>query len=518
MGFPRTFGAKKPLKKKIPAKKANLRKYKIKQLYWKAIKPEKCEGTFWGDLQDDDFTQHYKDLDQEHLCAHFGQLKKSKKAVVDEGKGNEEKKKKKAQPKADVIQAERTRKVALGIGRLKVKPQVLARAIMMMDMSVALPGFFSRMFKSKLYPTKAESNALKDYYEKEGTKGMSKVEIFFHALVDIPRIGARLECIHAFHSFGQEFDSVRGQVATIYIATQQVMRSKKFRRLLEIILAVGNFMNGKTRNGGAFGFQLSSLTKLKETKSHSKPQTSLLRWIVAHITDKLQEPELLQLSEEWLAVPKCTRVYVGEIERSFRLLESGLAKIKKELDHPHEDKDDRFVAVLMPFHNRCQKHIATLNAKKIQMMDAFNKMYQYYGLPIEGRQDSDIAKFWEVLSAFPKDLLDAQTENEEAKAKAIKAEKELARKQALLAKREKKKMQREKGVFERYAEERGGDVDDIVARFKQRQEESRQRGRGNRSRRASQFRNRKKGDLRVATNMTGDAAAADATSRSITKL
>ena len=473
-----------------------MRKYKIKQLYWKAIKPEKYEDTFWGDLKDEEFNKHFKGLDQDDLCAHFGKLKKSKKAAaVEDQKEKEGKKKKKVQVKADVIEHERTRKVALGIGRLKVKPQALARAIMMMDMSVALPEFCSRMFKSNLYPTKAESNALKDYYEKEGTKGMSKVEVFFHALVDIPRIDTRLECIHAFHNFGQELMAVRGQVATIYKATQQVMSSKRFRRLLEIILAVGNLMNGKTRNGGAFGFQLSSLSKLKETKSLSKPPTSLLRWIVAHITDKLQEPEILQLSEEWSAVPQCTRIYVGEIEKSFALLESGLAKIKREIDQPHESKTDRFVAVLMPFHKRCKKHITTLNAKKIQMMDAFNEMYKYYGLEIEGRQDSDVAKFWEVLTAFSRDLLHAKTENEEEKARIERAQKELERKQALQAKRTKNK-KREKGVFERYAEERAGDVDDIVARFKRQKEMSRQRVRGNRNRRASQFRNRRKGDLK----------------------
>lgn len=494
---------KKP-KKKVPPKKAHLRKFKIKQLYWKAIKPEKYKGTFWGDVKDASFKKQFNNLDQDHICHFFGTMKKNKRTIEDnKDKTREIKKKKKALPKADVIESERNRKVALGIGRLKQKPEVLARAIMMLDTNIVRPELSSRMFQSNLFPTKAESNALKDYYEKEGTKGMNKVELFFFALVDIPRIDARLECMHRFYSFGQDFEEVKGQVATIYKATKQVMNSKRFGRLLEIILAVGNFMNGKTRNGGAFGFQLSSLSKLKDTKSINKPPISLLQWIVGHITDKLKEPDLLRLVDEWSAVPKCTRLYVSEIEKYCMMLESGLVKIKREIDEPHKDTNDRFVAVMKPFYTRCQKHMATLNAKKKQMMKAFNKMYEYYGMEVEGRQDSDVAEFWEVLSTFPHDLVQAKVENELVAAKLLKAQKELERKQAMKAKRVQNRKRREKGVFERYAEARAGDVDEIVARFKKNkqasQEASRQRGRG-RNRRASQFRSKKKVDLRMVTS------------------
>ena len=131
-------------------------------------------------------------------------------------------------------------------------------------------------------------------------------------------------------------------------------------------------------------------------------------------------------------------------------------------------------------------------------------MYEYYGMEVEGRQDKDVSEFWDVLSTFPRDLSEANEQNELAKAKLLKAQKELERKQAMQAKRVKNRKRREKGVFERYAEARAGDVDDIVARFKKNkqasQEASRQRGRGNRNRRASNFRSKKKVNLRSVTS------------------
>merc|ERR1712032_832619 len=132
-----------------------------------------------------------------------------------------------------------------------------------------------------------------------------------------------------------------------------------------------------------------------------------------------------------------------------------------------------------------------------------------------------IAQFWEVLTEFPKDLIQAKLENEKAAARQLKVQKELERRQAMKAKRVKNKQRKEKGVFERYKEERAGDVDDIVARFKKNKEQNSQRGRGSRSRRTSQFRKRRKGDLRVGGRKKSPSASSispqHTTPRSIAK-
>lgn len=44
-------------------------------------------------------------------------------------------------------------------------------------------------------------------------------------------------------------------------ACEEVRKSKKFAKVLELILLMGNYMNSGTRNGGAFGFEISFLPK-----------------------------------------------------------------------------------------------------------------------------------------------------------------------------------------------------------------------------------------------------------------
>jgi len=46
-----------------------------------------------------------------------------------------------------------------------------------------------------------------------------------------------------------------------------VSDSTNFKKILEAILAIGNYMNGSTARGGAYGFKLDALTKLHTIRS-----------------------------------------------------------------------------------------------------------------------------------------------------------------------------------------------------------------------------------------------------------
>lgn len=54
-------------------------------------------------------------------------------------------------------------------------------------------------------------------------------------------------------------------------ASKEVVRSKRMTQILEVVLAFGNFMN-KGQRGNAYGFKVSSLNKIADTKS------SIDRW------------------------------------------------------------------------------------------------------------------------------------------------------------------------------------------------------------------------------------------------
>ena len=57
----------------------------------------------------------------------------------------------------------------------------------------------------------------------------------------------------------------------------QVRGSKSLKQTIEYALAVGNYLNGGTNKGGAWGFKIESLNKLIGTKTLDNKSTRA-RW------------------------------------------------------------------------------------------------------------------------------------------------------------------------------------------------------------------------------------------------
>ena len=67
--------------------------------------------------------------------------------------------------------------------------------------------------------------------------------------------------------------------SAVHKGSQQIVRSKKLKKLLEIVLALGNYMN-RGQRGNAKGFLISSLNNMVDTKSSLNRHVTLLHYLV----------------------------------------------------------------------------------------------------------------------------------------------------------------------------------------------------------------------------------------------
>lgn len=87
-------------------------------------------------------------------------------------------------------------------------------------------------------------------------------------------------------------------------ASREVSRSRRLRRLLEVVLALGNYMNRGAR-GNATGFRLASLNRLADTKSSACKGTTLLHYLVEILEKKVQtETFNLQICYNFTSIVK----------------------------------------------------------------------------------------------------------------------------------------------------------------------------------------------------------------------
>ena len=68
-------------------------------------------------------------------------------------------------------------------------------------------------------------------------------------------------------------------VLAVHEACKEVFKSRKLKRLLELVLACGNYMN-RGQRGNALGFNPASLNKMVDTRSSVSKQVTLLHYVV----------------------------------------------------------------------------------------------------------------------------------------------------------------------------------------------------------------------------------------------
>lgn len=75
---------------------------------------------------------------------------------------------------------------------------------------------------------------------------------------------------------------VKKELLLLQYGCDELKNSRKFVKILEAVLVVGNYLNGDTSKGDAKGFKLDALLKLVDVKACNK-QISLLHFVIAEL-------------------------------------------------------------------------------------------------------------------------------------------------------------------------------------------------------------------------------------------
>ena len=74
------------------------------------------------------------------------------------------------------------------------------------------------------------------------------------------------------------------KINNFYKSFDFVENNQLFHKWLEVILLFGNYLNGSSNRGGAYGFKLDTLAKLSEIKTSDNKKT-LFYYIAEYIGD-----------------------------------------------------------------------------------------------------------------------------------------------------------------------------------------------------------------------------------------
>ncbi|KAJ0016078.1 hypothetical protein NQD34_014368, partial [Periophthalmus magnuspinnatus] len=372
-------------------------KYRMPLFNWQALKSNQVAGTIFNELDDESI------LEELNMAAFEEQFKTKAQASPAEIGTLRMKLAHKIPSKVCLMEPNRAKNLAITLRKEGMAASDICCAIETYNQKALSLDFLELL--ERFIPTEYEMKLIHNY-ECEGRPldELSEEDRFMVRFGKIPRLAQRISTLTFMGNFTDSVQLIQPQIDAIIAASMSIKSSAKLKKILEIILAFGNYMNSSKR-GAAYGFKLQSLDLLLETKSTDRRQT-LLHFIVNIIQEKY--PELHSFYTELHFLDKAAMVSLDSILQDVRALERGMEVTKREFT---VEKDN---PVLQAFVKSNSALLDSVIADGKKAQDVYDSAVEYFG---ENPKTMPPAMFFPLFVRFIKAYKQAEQENEQRKRK-----------------------------------------------------------------------------------------------------
>lgn len=231
--------------------------------------------------------------------------------------------------------------------------------------------------------TEDELQAIETFMASEEHSELGKAEQFIRDLSLIDSFNDRFKCIMFEVTSAEQIQAIESKLNNFRHMCEVLMTSESVEKILGIVLAFGNYMNGGNRDRGqADGFGLEILPKLKDVKSATNSSITLLHYVVQtyiqsnvpigivsfnEVRKPLPEPsdleqasivvfddisqDLKQLHDQIDTCQACASRVKGNHEEPFK---SHMKKVFKKITKEHQDQREHLKDCIQIFDEICQ--------------------------------------------------------------------------------------------------------------------------------------------------------------------
>uniref|UniRef100_A0A803T2C3 Formin like 3 n=1 Tax=Anolis carolinensis TaxID=28377 RepID=A0A803T2C3_ANOCA len=375
----------------IRIKKPIKTKFRLPVFNWTALKPNQISGTVFSELDDEKILE---DLDLDR----FEELFKTKaQGPAIDLLCSKNKASHKAANKVTLLEANRAKNLAITLRKAGRTFEEICKAIHTFDLKTLPVDFVECLMR--FLPTENEVKLLRQYEkERKPLEELSDEDRFMLHFSKVERLTQRMAIMAFLGNFSENIQMLMPQLSAIIAASASVKSSPKLKRMLEIILALGNYMNSSKR-GSVYGFKLQSLDLLLDTKSTDRKLT-LLHFIAMMVKEKY--PELSTFWQELHFVEKAAAVSLENVLLDVKELGRGMELIRRECSlHEH--------SILRSFLSANEGKLDRLQKDARTAEEAYNTVVRYFG---ESPKTTPPSVFFPVFARFIKSYKDAELEND----------------------------------------------------------------------------------------------------------
>lgn len=346
-----------------------------------------------------------------------------------------------------VLDPQTKKRVEILIQRVRrLEPEEIARRIQQFDQEICTPVFLSEL--KSILPSADQIGKLNVYRNAppEELADLHPSDRLMVRLIQIDRLKQRIEGMLYKVAFDETWSLLDESAKKLYEAGKALLDAKQFKELLSLILLIGNYMNGTGIKGGAFGFRVSSINKLVDTKSVNN--TTLLHFLERTVSKHF--PGIEDFLDELERPAEAYRINLQEVRKGLSELQEGLRNIRQELSQHFTDPEtnDRYGTQMWAFAGRATEQLEDLVDDVRNADTTFVEAIGYYG---EEDKNMSSSEFYGIFKIFVTSYRKCKMDNQTALEEKLAAEK---RKQAM----EENRAQRLKAQESSAVDEESNDV------------------------------------------------------------
>jgi len=289
-------------------------KFRRKRLHWRSIDQSRLQAdTIWSTLQEDHASCKVV-IDDGEFEDLF--IEKVEKVAT---KDQEVKRTKPETTKIQIIEGKRAMNGAIALARVRIDFSEIATALRNLrgaaftaDQLVTLTEFL---------PTDEETTALSNYLRGAGdVNRLGETDRFMIQMMGVSDTAKRYRCLTTQKRFATVRNELSRSIKVIQRACNDVKSSIRLKRLLAVVLKLGNKLNVGANQVEAF--TLDSLIKLKDAKAFDK-KTSVMQFMIRLVQN--QEPDTLDFRNDLANVLDASQVSISTIQTDIEGLSSDIA-------------------------------------------------------------------------------------------------------------------------------------------------------------------------------------------------
>mmetsp|Transcript_23816 Transcript_23816/g.42162 ORF Transcript_23816/g.42162 Transcript_23816/m.42162 type:complete len:1083 (-) Transcript_23816:744-3992(-) len=342
----------------LPPKQKRAPLKPMKGLMWDTVSPVQYSQSVWKEITDTD-VQLNVELLTEKFCQSKPAPDKPTSAHIA------------VQPtRVEIIPKKRCQPVEIILARLRIPVPSIIQSLLQLNEEV-LTIKALEMLKGTV-PTDAEISKLSSYTGE--ASDLSQVEQYFLSLSEIPAPVERIDSLISKYYIASTLEFLNEKIPLLRAFYTEVIESRRLRRVLGVILAVGNYMNGTGFRGGAYGFQITTLNKLHGMKGSDK--SSLLDFIV--LTCSQNDPDLLNLKQDFPSLEACIKLTISDVKVELSALVKAQGIIRTAIDSQSENPDDHVAEKLGKHFRELSRELQDKENSARQLEELYIDMHKAY--------------------------------------------------------------------------------------------------------------------------------------------